>query len=122
MDVTMMKGHTILIAKHKDIVDPLVIIQILSVPVSIEINNILHGLYSRSDTNVRIYFVTEKRLNKVSAAKRRERGEYTFSHFFKGPIIHLSAIFGSQPHQHFEDIAKNGQKDFEDFAEPLSVR
>lgn len=62
MDVTMMKGHTILIAKHKDIVDPLVIIQILSVPVSIEKNNVLHGMYSRSDTNVRNNFVTEKML------------------------------------------------------------
>ena len=36
--------------------------------------------------------------------------------------IHLSAFFGSKTHRHFEDIAKNGQKDFEDFAEPLSVR
>ena len=64
MDVTMIKGHTILIAKHKDIVYPLVIIQILSVSVSIEINNVLHGMYSRSDTNVRNYFVTEKMLNR----------------------------------------------------------
>ena len=39
-----MKGHTILIAKHKDIEDPLVIIQILSVSGNIEINNVLHGI------------------------------------------------------------------------------
>ena len=64
MDVTMNEGHTILIAKHKDIVDPHVIIQILSVSVSIEINNVLHGIYSRSDTNVRNNFVTEKKLNR----------------------------------------------------------
>ena len=58
----MIKGHRILIAKHKDIVEPPVIIQILSVSVSIEINNVLHGMYSRSDANVRNNFVTEKRL------------------------------------------------------------
>ena len=34
----------------------------------------------------------------------------------------LSAIFGNQLHQQFEDIAKNAQKDFEDFAEALSIR
>jgi hypothetical protein len=59
-----MKGHTILIAKHKDIEDPLVIIQILSVSGNIEINNVLHGMYSRSNTNVRNYFVTEKMLKR----------------------------------------------------------
>ncbi|MBR4909370.1 MAG: hypothetical protein IKZ43_10205, partial [Acidaminococcaceae bacterium] len=63
-DVTLMKGHTILIAKHKDIEDPLVIIQILSVSGNIEINNVLHGMYSRSNTNVRNYFVTEKMLKR----------------------------------------------------------
>ena len=76
MDVTMMKGHTILIAKHKDIVDPLVIIQILSVSVSIEINNILHGLYSRSDTNVRNNFVTEKMLKQ--GARSQKKGKERF--------------------------------------------
>ncbi len=69
----MIKGHTILIAKHKDIVDPLVIIQILSVSVSIEINNVLHGMYSRSDTNVRNNFVTEKMLKR--GARRRMKGK-----------------------------------------------
>jgi hypothetical protein len=71
MDVTMMKGHTILIAKHKDIVDSLVIIQILSVPVSIEINNVLHGMYSRSDTNVRNNFVTEKMLKQGARSQMK---------------------------------------------------
>ena len=75
MDVTMMKGHTILIAKHKDIVDPLGIIQILSVSVSIEINNVLHGMYSRSDTNVRNYSVTEKMLKQGTSSQ------------MKGPIV-----------------------------------
>lgn len=79
-------------------------------------------MYSCSDTNVRNNFVTEKMLKHGVHSQKKGKGEYTFSHFFKGPIIHLSAIFGSQPHQHFEDIAKNGQKDFEDFAEHLSVR
>ena len=70
-----MKGHTILIAKHKDIEDPLVIIQILSVSGNIEINNVLHGMYSRSDTNVRNYFVTEKWLKQGirSQKKGKER-------------------------------------------------
>ena len=67
-------------------------------------------------------FRNGKNVKQGIRSQKKGKGEYTFSLFFKGPIIHLSAIFGSQPHQHFEDIAKNGQKDFEDFAEPLSVR
>lgn len=75
-----------------------------------------------SDSNISLFFESEKKLSQSARSQKKGRGAYTFSRFFKGPTIHLSAIFGSQQYQHFEDIAKNGQKDFEDFAEALSVR
>lgn len=55
-------------------------------------------------------------------ADNKKEVESTFPRFSEVPIYTFPRFLGSQPHQHFEDIAKNGPKDFEDFAEPLSVR
>jgi len=75
-----------------------------------------------SDTNIGLFFESEKKLSQSVRSQKKGKGAYTFPRFFKCPILHLSAIFGNQPHQHFEDFAKNGQKDFEDFAEALFIR
>ena len=60
----MYKFRTTALVEHENVVKTYVIIEVSLALACIEINKVLHGMHSCSDTNVRNYFVTEKMLKR----------------------------------------------------------